>query len=247
LQREIAMDNDTRRLIANVLFFKGLSDDELATIQQIASPRVFRRNQLVFSDGEEGKGFFLIVSGKVKVFKLSPEGKEQILHILGPGEPLGQVAVFAGDSFPANAQAIADSRLLFFPRRAFVDLIQSRPSLALNMLAIMSNRLREFTVQIENISLKEVPARLASYLLYLSGEHEGTDLLRLTISKAQLASIIGTIPETLSRILSRMSALGLIQVKGREIRLLDRERLVDLAEQGRLPDDAQRGASGTPA
>jgi len=230
------MDSATKRLISNVLFFKGLSDEELEEIRGIASERTYQRRQIVFSDGEEGRGFFLIVAGNVKVFKRSPEGKEQILHILGPGEPLGQVAVFAGASFPANAEAITNSRLLFFPRRAFVDLIQARPSLALNMLAILSSRLREFTVQIENISLKEVPARLASYLLYLSEEEGGLDELRLTISKAQLASIIGTIPETLSRILSRMSARQLIRVDGRAIRLLDREGLAALAEHGRLAD-----------
>ena len=230
------METDTRQLIANVLFFKGLSDDELENIQKIAAERTYQRNQLVFSDGEEGRGFFLVLHGKVKVFKMSPEGKEQILHILGPGEPVGQVAVFAGVSYPANAQAITDSRLLFFPRRAFVELIQARPTLALNMLAILSNRLREFTVQIENISLKEVPARLASYLLYLSDEKQGAERLQLTISKAQLASIIGTIPETLSRILTRMSAKDLILVNGREIQLLDSDSLAALAEHGRLAD-----------
>ena len=102
------MGTDIRQLIANVLFFKGLSDEELESIQQIAAERTYQRNQLVFSDGEEGRGFFLILAGQVKVFKMSPEGKEQILHILGRGEPLGQVAVFAGDSFPANAQAITE-------------------------------------------------------------------------------------------------------------------------------------------
>ena len=230
------MENNVKQLIANVLFFKGLSEKELDDIHQIVSERDYQRNQIVFSDGEEGTGFFLVVTGKVKVFKMSPEGKEQILHILGPGEPVGQVAVFAGVSFPANAQAITKSRLLFFPRKAFVDLIQARPSLALNMLAILSNRLREFTVQIENISLKEVPARLASYLLYLSEEQQGATNLQLNISKAQLASIIGTIPETLSRILSRMSGKNLIRVNGREIQLVDRENLAALAEHGRLGD-----------
>jgi CRP/FNR family transcriptional regulator, dissimilatory nitrate respiration regulator len=230
------MEIDVKQLIANVLFFKGLSEEELEEIHRIASERTYHRNQMVFSDGEDGAGFFLVVTGKIKVFKMSPEGKEQILHILGPGEPVGQVAVFAGVSFPANAQAITKSRLLFFPRQAFVDLIQARPSLALNMLAILSNRLREFTVQIENISLKEVPARLASYLLYLSDEQQGADCLQLNISKAQLASIIGTIPETLSRILSRMSTKNLIGVNGREIQLIDRDNLAALAEHGRLGD-----------
>ncbi len=104
------------------------------------------------------------------------------------------------------------------------------------MLAILSNRLREFTVQIENLSLKEVPSRLASYLLLLSAKENGADTLTLNISKAQLASVIGTIPETLSRILNKMSTKNLIAVDGRTIRLVDREKLELLGEHGRLVD-----------
>jgi CRP-like cAMP-binding protein len=223
-------------LIANLPFFKGLTPEELADIRRIAAEQRYERHQMIFTDGEPGQGFFLLIEGQVKVFKVSPDGKEQILHILEPGEPLGQVAVFAGESYPASAEALSASRALFFPRKDFVALINARPSLALNMLAVMSNRLREFTIQIENLSLKEVPARLASYLLYLSEEKGGRDTLTLTISKAQLASIIGTIPETLSRILGRMAAKDLIVVEGRTIRLLNRENLQILAEHGRLVD-----------
>ena len=230
------MKDDIKKLLAGVLFFKGLSDEELERIRAITVERDYRSGQLVFSDGEAGHGFFLVVTGKVKVYKVSPEGKEKILHILGPGEPIGQVAVFAGESFPANAEAIAVSRLLFFPRQAFVDLIHDRPSLALNMLAILSHRLREFTIQIENLSLKEVPSRLADYLLIQSEKENAGDTLTLNISKAQLASVIGTIPETLSRILNKMSAKNLIAVNGRTIRLIDREKLEMLAEHGRLVD-----------
>ncbi len=225
----------TKRLIAEVLFFKGLSEGELEEIQAIARERTYQRHQVLFSDGEEGSGFFLVVEGQVKVFKMSPEGKEQILHILGPGEPVGQVAVFAGESFPANAQALRESRILFFPRDAFVALIHRKPSLALNMLAILSNRLREFTVQIESLSLKEVPARLAVYLLTLAEEQGGADDVALQMTKAQLASVIGTIPETLSRIFNRMAQAGMIQVDGRTIHLLDRSALEELADSGKLP------------
>jgi CRP/FNR family transcriptional regulator len=230
------MNEHIRTLLTSVLFFKGLSEDELESIQSITVERRYQRNQLVFSDGEEGNGFYLVMTGKVKVYKVSPEGKEKILHILGPGEPIGQVAVFAGESFPANAEAIMASRLLFFPRQRFVDLIHERPSLALNMLAILSERLREFTVQIESLSLKEVPSRLAAYLLFLSEKENNADTLTLSISKAQLASVIGTIPETLSRILNKLSIKHLIAVDGRTIRLVDRDKLEMLAEHGRLVD-----------
>jgi CRP/FNR family transcriptional regulator len=100
------------------------------------------------------------------------------------------------------------------------------------MLAVLSRRLRDFTVQIENLSLKEVPGRLATYLVYLMKEQQNDRQVTLIISKGQLASLLGTIPETLSRIFSKMSAQGLIAVDGRTIDILDREGIAALAEQG---------------
>jgi CRP/FNR family transcriptional regulator len=185
-------------------------------------------------EGDDCNGFYIVAAGKVKIYKVSFEGKEQIFHIYGPGNPFGEVPVFSGQKFPANAQTILKSHLLFFPRTAFVDLISDNPSLSLNMLAILSMRLRQFTVQIENLSLKEVPGRLASYLLYLANEQEQEDFVALNISKGQLASLLGTIPETLSRILAKMNNQNLIEVSGRDIKLLDRIGLEELSEHGKL-------------
>jgi CRP/FNR family transcriptional regulator len=229
------------RTLAQVPFFNGLSDAELSQIHAIAQPRDCSRQELIFGDGDEGSGFYLVVSGRVKVYKLSPEGKEQILHILGPGEPLGQVAVFENRAFPANAEALVDSRLLFFPRPAFRRLLSDNPSLALNMLGVMSRRLREFTQQVESLSLKEVPSRLAAYLLARSREQGLSPMVHLAISKSQLANLLGTIPETLSRILARLSARGLIRVQGRQIELRDRQGLEELAAHGKLTDACSRG------
>jgi CRP/FNR family transcriptional regulator len=100
------------------------------------------------------------------------------------------------------------------------------------MLAIMSKKLRQFAVQIENLSLKEMPARLASYLLILADEHNKDDIITLKISKGQLASTLGTIPETLSRVFAKLSGQNLINVDGKRITLLDRRGLEDLAEYG---------------
>lgn len=220
-------------IIARIPAFNGLSDSQLAEIKNIAVSRDYGKDEFIFSEGDEGSGFYAVVAGKVKIYKLSPDGKEQILHILGPGESFGQVAVFLGRSFPANAQTIADSRLMFFPRNAFVSLISGNPSLAMRMLAVLSMRLRQFTVQIENLSLKEVPGRLASYLVILSREQESEDEVTLPISKGQLASLLGTIPETLSRIFAKMGAQGLIEVKGRKIRLVDRNGLEEVSKLGK--------------
>ncbi len=221
-------------IISQAPLFTGLPEDQLNEIKQIAIDKFYDKDKTIFLEGDDCNGFYIVAAGKVKIYKVSFEGKEQIFHIYGPGNPFGEVPVFSGQKFPANAQTILKSHLLFFPRSAFVDLISNNPSLSLNMLAILSMRLRQFTVQIENLSLKEVPGRLASYLLYLANEQEQEDFVALNISKGQLASLLGTIPETLSRILAKMNNQNLIEVSGRDIKLLDRIGLEELSEHGKL-------------
>ncbi len=225
--------NKNLDVIAAIPIFNGLPDDQIDAIKQIAVTKKFNKGEVIFSEGDAGHGFFVIAEGRVKIFKVSAEGKEHILHIYGPGQPFGEVPVFAGQKFPANAQALEKTRALFLPRSAIVDLVAANPSLALNMLAVMSQKLRQFTIQIENLSLKEIPARLASYLIYLANEQETDKVVNLNISKGQLASILGTIPETLSRIFAKLSGQQLIQVQGKKITLLNREGLEDLAEYGK--------------
>ena len=213
-----------------------MSEEQLDDVAAITVTRHYARGESIFMEGEEADGFYIVADGQVKIFKTSLDGKEQILHIYGPGNPFGEVPVFSGSRFPANAQALVESRILFLPRNAFVRLITANPSLSMNMLGELSMRLRQFTIQIENLSLKEVPSRLASYLTYLSREQENPDRVTLDISKGQLASLLGTIPETLSRIFAKMSAQHLIRVDGKEIRLLDPLGLEDLSAAGKLAE-----------
>lgn len=222
------------QIISNVPLFNGLPEEQLREIRQIAVNRFYDKGKTIFLEGDPCDGFYIVIDGRVKIYKLSFEGKEHIFHIYGPGNPFGEVPVFAGKKFPANAQTLLKSHLLYLPKTAFIDLISQNPSLSLNMLAVLSMRLRQFTVQIENLSLKEVPGRLASHLLYLAKEQGRSDTVTLTISKGQLASLLGTIPETLSRILAKMNKQGLVETSGREIRLLDIAGLEDLSEQGKL-------------
>ena len=222
-------------ILSSIPSFSGLSETQIGEIRQIAVDRHFAKGEIIFFEGDEGNGFYVVVSGMVKVFKVSPEGKEHIMRIVTRGEPFGQVAVYAGRAFPASAQAIAKSHLLFLPRTEFVQLITQNPSLALSMLANLSMRLREFTVHVENLALKEVPGRLAAYLIHLAEEQGNEeDLVSLNISKVQLSSLLGTTPETLSRILTQMQGRGLIEVKRRDIRILDHPGLEELAAHGKI-------------
>jgi CRP-like cAMP-binding protein len=219
--------------IITIPLFEGLLKSQHEALASIALNRSYKKNQVIFSEGDEGTGFYVIISGRVKIFKLSPEGKEQILHMMGPGEIFGEVPVFTGQGYPAFAEAHVNCTLLFFPRVVFIELIRKDPSLALNMLAVLSWRLRKFAALIEDLSLKEVPGRLAAYLLYLGRKSKTGNQVNLDISKGQLASLLGTIPETLSRILGKMSRQGLISTEGSRIRITDLATIEEIANGGR--------------
>ncbi len=223
-------------LLGNTSLFGGLEPDQLRAVRRIAVSQHFQKDEQIFSEGDRGRGFLIVIEGLIKIYKLSADGKEQILHIFGPGEPFGEIPVFTAQPFPANAQALAPSLVLFFPRQRFVELIAGSPALSLKMLALLCTRLRQFTVQVEDLSLRDVPARLASYLRLACEEQQRQNCVTLPFSKGQLASLLGTIPETLSRIFARMGAQGLIAVSGREIRILDDKALGDLAAQGKMAE-----------
>lgn len=208
--------------------FQGLSREQHQELARITVEQEYDRGQTIFSEGDEASGFYVVVSGLIKIYKLSPDGKEQILHLFGPGEPFAEVAVFAGSSFPAHALALKKSRVFFFPRDLFAKLLAD-PSMSMNMLASLSLRLKHFASMIEALSLKEVPGRLASYLLYLNSSQDDSGLLQLNIAKTQLASLLGTMPETLSRILARMHKQEMIRLEGANIRIMDQPTLEKLA------------------
>jgi CRP/FNR family transcriptional regulator len=221
-------------ILSAIPSFHDLSDDQLLEVKKIVISRQFSRGELIFSEGDHGDGFYVVAAGLVKIFKLSVDGKEHIMRIVGPGQAFGQVSVYAGRTFPASAQTIAQSHLLFLPRTAFVDLIADNASLALSMLASLSMRLREFTVHVERLALKEVPGRLAAYLIHLLDvQQREQPVVSLNISKVQLSSLLGTTPETLSRILSRMADGGLIEREKRDFRIMDVPGLEELAEHGK--------------
>jgi len=223
---------DVSKQLAGIPLFVGLSRPQYEALARIAVRRSCRKGERIFSEGDAGAGFYVVVTGRVKIFKVSADGKEQILHLFGPGESFGEVSVFTGQGFPADAVTAVQSTLLFFPRQAFSALIQKDPTLALNMMAQLSRRLMEFAGLIEDLSLKEVPGRLAKYLLFLS-EKNGEAEMKLDVSKGQLASLLGTIPETLSRILAKMNRQELIRSRGAQIRIMDRRGLEAIALEGK--------------
>ncbi|WP_045212722.1 Crp/Fnr family transcriptional regulator [Desulfonatronovibrio magnus] len=209
--------------------FSSLPQEHIKSLEKISQTRKYSSGKTIFMENDPGNGFYGISEGKVKIYKSSPFGKEHILHIFGPGEIFAEVAVFAGMNFPANALALEDSSLIFFPRNRFRALLAENPDLSMNLLGLMSMRLRQMVAKVEELSLKEVPARLAAHLLLLR-EDTGKDEFQLDVNKTQLAALLGTIPETLSRVIRKMKEEKMITIKGSKVGILDINNLNNLAE-----------------
>ncbi len=217
--------------LRGVAAFEGLAREHLATLAGLAVPRRYAAGATIFLEGESSGGLHVVRSGRVRVFKLGPEGKEQVLHIWGPGEPFGEAAAFEDVPYPANAEAMEPTATLFIPRIGLIAEIRRDPEFALALLTLLSRRLRRMAGLVESLTLREVPGRLAAFLLLLSERQQGADRVVLDMPKTQLAALIGTIPETLSRILGRLAREGVARSDGpRAVLLCDRIALRALAE-----------------
>lgn len=219
--------------LKQVPLFIGLSGIDLERVSRAAVLRRFPKGQVIITDGQSLEGFYVVTGGAVKVYKLSEEGKEQTLHIITPGGTFAEATVFTNGISPANAAAITDCEVFFIFNDALIRLIKETPQLALNMLASMSRYLRSLVAVIDELSLKDVPARLGKYLLDLSitSGKPGRPATEVTlpISKKELASRLGTISETLSRALHKLKSKRIIKVSASRITILDKSRLEQIA------------------
>jgi CRP-like cAMP-binding protein len=190
----------------------------------------YEAGEALFQQGDEAQGFHLLWRGQVKVSRFGPDGREQVVHLIRPGEPCGEVPAFEGGAYPATATALGPAATFYLLRSRFLDLGMRRPQLFLGMLAILSRRLRGLVQLVDDLALRDVSARLARHLLDLSDRGGGGGAVRLATTKAILAGRLGTISETLSRTFARLQSQGLIRVEGRTIHLLDPQALREIAE-----------------
>ncbi|MBN1211901.1 MAG: Crp/Fnr family transcriptional regulator [candidate division Zixibacteria bacterium] len=216
-------------LLKNCYLCRDLDPDELAALNAIASFRRVKKGEMIFFEGDQAAGFFVLLEGRVRIYKASPDGKEYTLHIINPGQMFAEAVIFEGETFPANGAALQDSSVAFFPRDKFIALITGSPQISLKMLSALSEFVRQFNRQVEELSLKEVSARLASYFIKKTAG-TGNNVFLLDISKAELARSLGTVSETLSRNLRKMKELGVVRVDGQTITVLDPDRLRKIAD-----------------
>ena len=193
--------------------FSGLDDTQLARLALRVVTREYPEGAEVFAAGDRALGFFMVVDGSAKIFRLSPEGREHILHFCRPPDLMAESAVFADAVYPAFARTLEPATLAFFARADVIGAIQRDSALALAMIAGMSRRLREFVSMIEDLSLKDVNARLAGYIL----QNARGGVCEIPGSKAQIAARIGTVAEPLSRSLRKLKATGLIDEENQRL------------------------------
>jgi CRP-like cAMP-binding protein len=216
-------------LLRRASLFEGLDDGHLEELVSRSRRRRYDARQTLFLEGDRAQGLFVVVSGRVKVFKTSPKGREQTLMIMGPGEPVGEVAVLSGESYPASAETLEPTDALYVPRQAFLDMVSREPEVAMRLLSALSARLRSFATLIEDLSLREVGGRLAAYLLSLAKEGGVDEEVELDVSRTELSAAVGTVPETLSRAFQQLSRAGAVETQGRKVHIKDRRVLERMA------------------
>jgi CRP-like cAMP-binding protein len=217
--------------------FAKLTDAEMRTLCARVSKRQFGRGETLFSEGDECRGLFVVSAGKIRIFKLSAAGREQILAIEAPGSSFAELPVFNGGVYPASASALEDTEVLFISRKDFQNYCREHPEVALKVLAVVGSRLRRLVAIIEDLSFTTVRHRLISLLLRLANT-TGTATnqgVRLELSETHqdLAAELGTVRELVSRNLSRLQAEGLLELNGRMILVKD---LPGLKKQQSAPE-----------
>lgn len=220
-------------LLRNSLLFSGLNEADLGELATIAIRRVFGKGDTLFSEGDEASGFYLLVSGHIKMCRVSPDGREKVLHFVRPGETFAEAAFFGDGTYPADARAVEGGEVLFLPKQGFMELMSANPQFALNLVISLSLALRRFVRQIEELTFADVASRLASFLLKRAAEkstsYGGITYLELGIKKGELAAQLGTAGETISRTFRKLKEEGIIELDGRKVTILQMERLQQLA------------------
>ncbi len=193
-------------------------------IKDIGRPKKYRKNELLFSAQQKANGLYYVQSGEIRVFKMDEQGREVEVVRLEPGDFLGEAILFVSSVFPFFAQAVKDSHVLFFDKKEVFRKIDEEPSIAKFFLNLLARKCIILNRRIETLGLQTVRQRLIQYLLLnCSGEQQC--MVELKTKKVELAKILGTISETLSRNLKQMQDEGLIEVEGNKIHIKDCSKL----------------------
>ena len=214
--------------------FSRLEIGDLSALLPIAITRQVDHGEILFSAGDRASGFYVLLEGRIKLYKVSADGKEYILRVVRNGQTFAEAAAFSELTYPVFAEAMSQCRLVYFDAVDFRDLIQRSPQLALNMIATMAALLQSLNRKIEDLSLREVAARLSRHLLAQAGDEQDQVAdgvsFQLETTKSALAARLGTISETLSRTFKKLQQHGLVAMERDRVTLLNCRQLQQVAD-----------------
>ncbi|MEW6277661.1 MAG: Crp/Fnr family transcriptional regulator [Candidatus Eremiobacterota bacterium] len=214
--------------ITRIPLFSSLSPEDAQALEPALQLRHFNAGARIFNQGDPVRGFYMVLRGAVKIFKVSPHGNEQVLAVCLPGNTFAEAAVFMGGGYPANTEALEDSDLLFVEREPFVRQIHKDPDLGLRIMAGMALKLRRMVAMVEDLTLRDARGRIARYLLNLVPEGAAEPVMvKLPARQQLIARMLGLTAETLSRTLKTLKDEGVVESAGSgrfEIRNLQRLR-----------------------
>jgi CRP/FNR family transcriptional regulator len=222
-------------LLKSIPYFLGLSTAELEAIRKYVFEQAVEKNDMILMEGDPASAVYFVVSGAVKVFKTSVEGKEQILCILRPGESFNDVAVFDGGPNPASAIAMTPVLLYGINKANVETILRDYPNLAANVIRILSRKVRHFVSLVEDLSFRHVTDRLAKLLLEYATDHgpaAGESGARPRLTQQEMAAVVGTAREVVGRSLKALEEEGAIRIDRHRIVIVNKKRLEQMSDVG---------------
>jgi CRP/FNR family transcriptional regulator len=227
------MSAPTPAVLAAIPLFRRVSPEDRARIAAVAQVRAYDRGGDIFAEGDPSDFFYVVVTGRVKVYKHGPGGNDIILEMFGPGGPLGAVAAYEARPYPASATAIEASTCLLIPRQSFFALLEAHPSLVRGLLGSLSLRLVELTTRLAELTGGRIETRFARLFLKLADQmgrqERGGLYIPLHLSRQELADLTGTTIETSIRIMSRWNKDDVLRTEKDGFVLVDRNELESIA------------------
>lgn len=228
------MSEKIAEILRECRLFATVREPSFARLLGMARLRRFPKGEVIFREGQPCPGVYVVGSGLIRVFRIAPNGKEHVLHMVGPGNTFAEVAAIGNFDCPASAQAVAASACVLLPMDAFRQALEEDHPLCLEMMTGMTLWVRHLVNLMEDVVLRDAAGRLARYLLESEADEEGA--IELPALKRHVASHLNLTSETFSRTLSRLiEAQLVVELEGNRIQLLDCQRLRQLAE-GQPPD-----------
>lgn len=214
-------------ILKKIPIFAVLRDEILDQIYSLTQKRLYKRNNMILMEEDFGDTLFILNSGSVKITRISEEGREVILSILGEGDFFGEMSIFDGESRSANVVALEDSEVFILKRSDFIDLLQKHPEVAITLLQELASRLRKSDQQIEGLSLSDAENRIAMTIVRLAEELGMIKMGQVVIHnmpyQQDIANMAGTSRETVSRMLKLLERKGYIIKQGRKLTIMDYE------------------------